>query len=199
MWLPLFVWRTRSAGEILRPDLLDVELRRTFAHGFKYVFEPGRLALDPARPPTAVLGDVDYLKGPERAIIAAAQGICFAVPINTARYDAGRLIKDGKITRSYIGVGGQNVPLHRRIVRFYNLPLETGVLVVSVEKDSPAQRAGLREGDVIIAFNEQPIGSIHELHKMLMGEQIGVEAKLLIGRHTEKLVLAITPAESPSR
>jgi len=104
-----------------------------------------------------------------------------------------------KIRRSYIGVAGQNVPLHRRIVSLYNWPLETGVLVVSVEKDSPAQRAGLREGDLIIAFNEQPIGSIHELHKMLMGEQIGVEAKLLIIRHTEKLVLAITPAESPSR
>jgi S1-C subfamily serine protease len=134
--------------------------------------------------------------GVNTAMIRPAQGICFAIASNTAKFVAGWLIRDGKIRRSYIGVAGQNVPIHRRIVRFYNLPLETGVLVVSVEKDSPAQDAGLREGDVIIAFNEQPMGSIHELHKMLMGEQIGVEAKVLIIRHTEKLVLSILPAES---
>jgi S1-C subfamily serine protease len=112
---------------------------------------------------------------------------------------AGWLIKEGKIRRSYIGVAGQNVPIHRRIVRFYNLPLETSVLVVSVEKDSPAEKTGLREGDLIVAFNAKPIGSIHDLHKMLMGEQIGVESKIMIIRHTEKLGLAITPEESPSR
>jgi len=105
-----------------------------------------------------------------------------------------------KIRRSYIGVAGQNVPLHRRIVRFYNCRWKTGVLVVSVEKDSPAQRAGLREGDLIIAFNEQPIGSIHELHKMLMGEQIGVEAKLFDhSPHGKAGAGQFTPAESPSR
>ena len=83
--------------------------------------------------------------------------------------------------------------------RFYNLSLETGVLVVSVEKDSPAQRAGLREGDIIVGFNEQLIGSIHDLHKMLVGEQIGISAKLLVIRHTEKLELSILPAESGVR
>jgi S1-C subfamily serine protease len=88
------------------------------------------------------------------------------------------------------------VPLHRRVVRFYNLPVETGVLVVSVEKNSPAQRAGLREGDLIVAFNGQPIGSVHDLHKVLVGEQIGVSASITIVRHTEKLELPILPAES---
>src|SRR6266403_1266328 len=135
--------------------------------------------------------------GVNTAMIRPAQGICFAIASNTARLVAGWLIRDGKIRRSYIGVAGQNVPLHRRIVRFCNLPLETGVLVVSVEKDSPAQRAGLREGDVIVAFNERPIGTIHELHKMLVSEQIGVLAKLLVIRHTEKMELSILPAESP--
>jgi len=79
------------------------------------------------------------------------------------------------------------------------LPLETGVLVVSVEKNSPAQRAGLREGDLIIAFNDQPIGSVHHLHKVLVGEQIGVSAKVAVVRHTERLELPILPAESSSR
>jgi S1-C subfamily serine protease len=84
------------------------------------------------------------------------------------------------------------------VVRFYNLPLETGVLVVSVEKNSPAEHAGLREGDLIVAFNDQPIGSVHDLHKILVGEQIGVSASLTIIRHTEKLELPILPAESQS-
>jgi S1-C subfamily serine protease len=156
-------------------------------------------ALNPGNSGGPLVNSAGEVIGVNTAMIRPAQGICFAIASNTAKFVAGWLIRDGKIRRSYIGVAGQNVPLHRRIVRFYNLPVETGVLVVSVEKDSPAQRASLREGDLIIAFNEQPIGSIHELHKMLMGEQIGVEAKVLIIRHTEKLVLAITPAESPSR
>ena len=156
-------------------------------------------ALNPGNSGGPLVNSAGEVIGVNTAMIRPAQGICFAIASNTAKFVAGWLIRDGKIRRSYIGVAGQNVPMHRRIVRFYNLPLETGVLVVSVEKESPAQFAGLREGDLIIAFNEQPIGSIHELHKMLMGEQIGVEAKLQIIRHTERLVLAITPAESPSR
>jgi S1-C subfamily serine protease len=79
------------------------------------------------------------------------------------------------------------------------LPLETGVLVVSVEKNSPAEHAGLREGDLIVAFNDQPIGNVHHLHKILVGEQIGVSARLTVIRHTEKLELLILPAESQSK
>src|SRR5437868_77922 len=134
--------------------------------------------------------------GVNTAMIRRAQGICFAIASNTARFVAGSLIRDGKIRRSYIGVAGQNVPIHRRVIRFYNLPLETGVLVVSVEKDSPAQRTGLREGDLIVGFNDQPIGSVHDLHKILVGEQIGLSASLTVIRHTEKLELPILPAES---
>jgi S1-C subfamily serine protease len=78
------------------------------------------------------------------------------------------------------------------------LPLETGVLVVSLEKNSPAERAGLREGDLIVAFNDQPIGSVHHLHKILVDEQIGVSTRLTVIRHTEKLELTVLPAESRS-
>ena len=153
-------------------------------------------ALNPGNSGGPLVNSAGEVIGVNTAMIRPAQGICFAIASNTARFVAGWLIKDGKIRRSYIGVAGQNVPIHRRIVRFYNLPRETGVLVVSVEKGSPAEHAGLREGDVVVAFNEQPIGSIHELHKMLMGDQIGIAGKLLIIRHTEKLGLSILPAES---
>ena len=136
--------------------------------------------------------------GVNTAMIRPAQGICFAIASNTAKLVAGWLIRDGRIRRGYIGVAGQNGPIHRRIVRFYGLPLETGVLVVSVEKNSPAKRAGLREGDLIVAFDSQPIGSVHDLHKVLVGEQIGVSASLTVIRRTEKLELSILPAESRS-
>jgi len=86
--------------------------------------------------------------GVNTAMILAAQGICFAIGINAAKFVAGKLIKEGKVRRSYIGVGGQNVVLHRRLIRFYRLPVESGILVVSIEDNSPAKRAGAVEGDV---------------------------------------------------
>src|SRR5947209_5471949 len=153
-------------------------------------------ALNPGNSGGPLVNSAGEVIGVNTAMIRPAQGICFAIASNTARFVAGWLIKEGKIRRSYIGVAGQNVPIHRRVVRFYNLPLETGVLVVSVEKASPAERAGVREGDLIVAFNERPIGTIHDLHKMLVGDQIGVPAKLVVIRHAEKLELPILPAES---
>jgi S1-C subfamily serine protease len=153
-------------------------------------------ALNPGNSGGPLVNSAGEVVGVNTAMIRPAQGICFAIGSNTAKFVAGWLIKEGKIRRSYIGVAGQNVPIHRRIVRFYNLPLETGVLVVSVEKNSPAERAGLREGDLIVAFNGQPIGSVHHLHKILVGDQIGVTAGVTIIRHTEKLELRILPAES---
>ncbi len=156
-------------------------------------------ALNPGNSGGPLVNSAGEVIGVNTAMIRPAQGICFAIASNTAKLVAGWLIRDGRIRRSYIGVAGQNVPLHRRVIRFYNLPLERGVLVVSVEKDSPAQMAGLREGDIIVAFNATPIGTVHDLHKMLVGEQIGVPGKLMVIRHTEKLQLSVSPAESPLR
>jgi S1-C subfamily serine protease len=153
-------------------------------------------ALNPGNSGGPLVNSAGEVVGVNTAMIRPAQGICFAIASNTAKLVAGWLIRDGRIRRGYIGVAGQNVPIHRRIVRFYGLPLETGVLAVSVEEKSPAKRAGLREGDLIVAFNGQPIGSVHDLHKVLVGEQIGVGASLTVIRHTEKLELPILPAES---
>jgi S1-C subfamily serine protease len=153
-------------------------------------------ALNPGNSGGPLVNSAGEVVGVNTAMIRPAQGICFAIGSNTAKFVAGWLIKDGKIRRSYIGVAGQNVPIHRRIVRFYSLPVETGVLVVSVEKNSPAERAGVREGDLIIAFNGQAVASVHHLHKILVGERIGIRAELTIIRHTEKLELPILPVES---
>jgi S1-C subfamily serine protease len=157
-------------------------------------------ALNPGNSGGPLVNSAGEVVGVNTAMIRPAQGICFAIASNTAKFVAGWLIKDGRIRRSYIGVAGQNVPIHRRIVRFYSLPFETAVLVVSVETNSPAERAGLRQGDLIIAFDGQPIGTVHHLHKILVGEQINVSADLTIIRHTEKLDVSILPAESrPSK
>jgi S1-C subfamily serine protease len=137
--------------------------------------------------------------GVNTAMILAAQGICFAIGINTAKFVAGRLIKEGKIRRSYIGFGGQNVPLLRRIVRFHRLPVESGVLVASIEENSPAKRAGLSEGDIIVGFDSQPVAGIDDLHRMLTEEKVGVKTTLMIIRQAEKLNLNIIPEESKPR
>ena len=131
--------------------------------------------------------------GVNTAVILPAQGICFAIAINTAKYVAARLIKEGKIRRSYIGLGGQNVILQRRIVRFYRLPVESGVRVVSVEAQSPAEKAGVMTGDVIVAFDNESISSIDDLHRMLTEEKVGVRSRLTLLRKAEKLTLSIIP------
>lgn len=155
-------------------------------------------ALNPGNSGGPLVNSRGEVIGVNTAVILPAQGLCFAIGIDTAKHVAGWLIKEGKIRRSYIGVGGQNVPLHRRLTRHYQLPVASGVLVISTAADSPAVRAGLREGDVMIEFNGHPIPSIDALHKLLTGNQIGVESQLTILRGTEKVTLAITPSESAS-
>jgi S1-C subfamily serine protease len=137
--------------------------------------------------------------GVNTAVIMPAQGICFAIGINTATFVVASLIKDGKVRRSYIGVGGQNVPLLRRIVRFHDLPVESGVMVASIEADSPAMRAGLRGGDIIVGFGGATVAGIDELHKLLTQEKVGVSFPIVIIRGTEKLNLPIVPGEFKAR
>jgi S1-C subfamily serine protease len=134
--------------------------------------------------------------GVNTATIMGAQGLCFAIGINTAKFVASRLLQQGRIRRAYIGVEAQTVPLHRRIVRFYDLPKETGVMVIGVESASPAQKAGLREGDVIVALAGQAVGGIDDLHRMLTEAQVGIKASIVVIRRTEKLELPVVPAES---
>jgi len=137
--------------------------------------------------------------GVNTAMILPAQGICFATSIDTAKFVASRLIRDGKVNRSYIGLAGQNVPLPRRIVRYYNLAVESGIFVISFENDSPARKGGVREGDIIIAFDDRPIAGIDDLHKLLTEERIGRKSSLLVIRGTEKLSIEVRPEESSNR
>ncbi|MGH7233381.1 MAG: S1C family serine protease [Nitrospiraceae bacterium] len=156
-------------------------------------------ALNPGNSGGPLVTSQGEVIGVNTAIIRSAQGICFAIGIDTAAFVAGRLIRDGVIRRSYIGVGGQNVPLHRRVVRFHNLPVETGLLVVSVEPQSPAERAGLLQGDVIVQFDGHPIDGIDALHRLLTDEKVEVPSQASILRRTELLTCEIAPQESKPR
>ncbi len=152
-------------------------------------------ALNPGNSGGPLVNSRGEVIGVNTAVILPAQGICFAIAVNTVKFVAARLIKEGKVRRSFIGLAGQNVPLHRRVVRFFNLPAESGVLVASVEPGSPAARAGLFEGDDIIGFDSQPVAGIDDLHRLLTEERVGLKAKLTVIRRTEQMELFVVPQE----
>jgi len=156
-------------------------------------------ALNPGNSGGPLVNSRGEVIGVNTAVILPAQGLCFAIAIDTAQFIAGRLIKDGKITRGYIGIAGQNVELPRRLLHAHQLSGDGGVLVVSVERDSPALRAGVSEGDVIVALDGHPVSSIDDLHRFLTGDKSGLRAELLVLRHNQKIALAIVPEETGPR
>ena len=152
-------------------------------------------ALNPGNSGGPLVNSRGEIIGVNTAVILPAQGICFAIASSTAEFVAAWLIKEGRIRRSWIGVAGQNVPLHPRVVRFHRLPVNHGVLVAGIEPGSPAGRADLREGDIIVAFAGEPVAGIDELHRHLVAMVIGVPVQLTVIRHTDKLNLTVTPEE----
>jgi len=133
--------------------------------------------------------------GVNTAVISAAQGICFAIGINTAKFVVASLLKYGRVRRSSIGVGGQNVGIARRVVRFHGLSAESGVRVEAVEPESPARRAGIRKGDIIVGFGGTDVAGIDELHKLLTEETVGTTFPMAVLRGAEKLCVNIIPEE----
>lgn len=136
--------------------------------------------------------------GVNTAAIMPAQGICFAIGSNTVRFVVSSLMKYGRVRRSFIGVGGQNIQLPRRVVRFHSLPVESGVRIDSIEPGSPAIRAGLKKGDIIVGFGGTPVPGIDELLKILTEEKVGAVYPIMVLRGAEKLHLNIMPAEMRS-
>jgi S1-C subfamily serine protease len=136
--------------------------------------------------------------GINTAVIVPAQGLCFAIASNTARFVASLLIRDGRIRRSYIGVAGQNTPIPRALARANGLALQSGVLVQSVESGSPAAAAGLSEGDVILSLAGERVSGVDDLHRLLTADRIGIEAPLGVLRGSMRRTLTVVPAELAS-
>jgi S1-C subfamily serine protease len=134
--------------------------------------------------------------GINTAMIRPAQGLCFAIGINTARYVASRLIRDGRIRRAYVGIAGQNVDVPRAIARFNQLAVTSGVLVTSVEPKSPAETSGFKKGDIILAFAEVSITGVDDLHRLLSEDYIDRAARVVVLRQGERRTLHVVPVES---
>ncbi len=134
--------------------------------------------------------------GINTAMIMPAQGICFAIASNTVRFIASRLMRDGRIRRSRIGVAGQQTTIPRVFARAHQMAVSSGVLVAGIERESPAAHAGLRTGDVILGFCGTPVSGIDDLHRLLTEERIGSPAPLVVLRNGERRQLTVIPGES---
>jgi len=152
-------------------------------------------ALNPGNSGGPLVDSRGEVIGVNTATIISAQGLCFAIAIDTAKFVASRLIRYGKVRRSYIGMAGQNVPVQRQIVRYYGLQNTNGILVVSMDEQSPARAAGLREGDIIVEFAGEKVEGIDELHRLLTEERVGISQPITVIRGVERREFGIIPLE----
>jgi S1-C subfamily serine protease len=153
-------------------------------------------ALNPGNSGGPLVASDGTVIGVNTATIMPAQGLCFAIGINTAKFVAAALIRDGHIRRGYIGLVGQTQPLSRTIRRYHGLEQESGVLVISVEPNSPAERAGLRARDLLIACENQPITGVDDLQRTLTESRINRRSDFTVVRATQKLTLEVVAEEA---
>ena len=153
-------------------------------------------ALNPGNSGGPLVTTAGEVIGINTAMIRPAQGICFAIAGNTARFVASRLMRDGRIRRSYIGVAGKQTPLPRALTRAHGIAASSGVLVVSIEGNSPAAAGGVEVGDVILAFGDHHVTGIDDLHRLLTEDRIGQRVTMTVLRRGTRTPLPITPLES---
>jgi len=155
-------------------------------------------ALNPGNSGGPLVDSRGAIVGINTAIIQFAQGICFAIPVNTARWVVSLLIREGKVTRGYLGISGQTVPLPARVVRFFNLEHTTAVHIMGVAPGSPAEAGGLKEGDIIISVGQDGVASVDDIHRMLTKDVIGKSVNVVLLRGwTTRLEKSVVPAEVP--
>jgi S1-C subfamily serine protease len=151
-------------------------------------------ALNPGNSGGPLCDSTGAVIGVNTAMIMPAQGICFAIAIDTVSFVVSKLIHEGRIRRAYLGVSGQTVPLHRRVARFHDVGRDSAVFVVQVAPGSPAAQAGLRDGDLIVDFAGAPTSGVDDLHRLLSEEQADKEAPLTVLRGSERHTLTVKPA-----
>ena len=133
--------------------------------------------------------------GINTAMIAPAQGICFAIGIDTAIWVATRLMRDGRVRRSRLGLAAQTVPISTRVRRFHGLQQATGAMISEISPDGPARQAGLQTGDVVVSFDGAPVTGVDDLHRALTQERAGVPVPLGVLRRAELVAVTVTPSE----
>ena len=152
--------------------------------------------LNPGNSGGPLVSGAGRVVGINTATIMPAQGICFAIGIDTAIWVATRIMRDGRVRRSRLGVSGQTVPIDTRVRRFHQLSQASGVLVLEAQEGGPAARAGVQPGDVIVAFDDAPVAGVDDLHRALTVERAGRPVVLTVLRRAEKLSLTATPDEA---
>jgi S1-C subfamily serine protease len=213
-----FPWATLCDSRSVRPGQVAIALGNPYgfqhsvtagvisACGRSLRSQSGRLmddiiqtdaSLNPGNSGGPLVTTCGEVMGINTAMILPAQGLCFAIASNTVRFVASRLMRDGVIRRSFIGVAGHNVPIPRAIARAHRFAASSGVLVVSVERTSPAATAGVLDGDVIVAFAGEAIAGVDDLHRLLTDERIGVSSTLMVLRGLERRHIAVVPVETP--
>lgn len=152
-------------------------------------------ALNPGNSGGPLVNSAGEVIGVNTAVIRMAQGICFAIASNTSKWVAAKLIRDGKISRGYLGIGAQNIRLPKLIARNLERASERALLITNIEPNSPAARANLTSGDILLRFDGEEISGIDDLHRILTEHRIGVPIKASILRRTDLLRVEITPEE----
>jgi S1-C subfamily serine protease len=152
-------------------------------------------ALNPGNSGGPLVSSAGEVIGVNTAMIVPAQGLAFAIASHRVRFVVSRLIRDGRIRRAYLGVGGQTVPVSRRLARHHGLAIASGILVDSVEPDTPASRAGLASNDIIVAIGGALVTGVDDLHRHLTESRIGVPTPLVVLRAVERRTLVVVPVE----
>jgi S1-C subfamily serine protease len=155
------------------------------------------VALNPGNSGGPLVDSRGRVVGINTAIFAMAQGISFAVPIDTATWVIPQLLTRGRVVRAYLGLGGQSRPVDRRLARLLGLPGERAVEVANVEPDTPAAAAGLRTGDLIIAIGTRPVETVDDVHRLLAPDAIGRELTIVFARDSRRMETTVTPREAP--
>ncbi len=150
-------------------------------------------ALNPGSSGGPLINADGEVVGINTAIIQQAQGMSFSVGINTAKDIAGLLIKDGKVTRSYLGIMIQEINLSPRIINFFRLETQKGLLIQQVEPNTPGMTAGLQEGDIMIHFDGTDLINSHDLFKRLDQNLAGRKIDLKVLRRGRIVDLQVVP------
>jgi S1-C subfamily serine protease len=190
---PLGFESTVTAGVV---SALGRTLRSITGHLVDNVIQTDA-ALNPGNSGGPLVDSKEQVVGINTAVIQPAQGLCFAIPINMARHVLPQLLQHGRVVRGYLGLHGRVVPIPRNLARQYELTQSTGIEVINLEENGPAEQAGLQEEDIIVALGDAPAATVDDLHKHLMQLPVGVPATITLLRGQRRLVRMVVPMDYP--
>lgn len=190
---PLGFQSTVSAGVV---SALGRSLRSATGRLIENIIQTD-VALNPGNSGGPLVDTQAHVVGVNTAIIRMAQGISFAIPVDTAKWVVSELLTCGRVRRAYLGLTGQTRPVERRLARQHALASPDAVEVLGVEARGPAGIAGLHEGDLIIAVNDRSVHTVDDLHRMLVSWPIGEAIKVTALRGERRVDVAVVPAEAP--